>query len=661
MSRKILLADDSVTAQNMGRRILTEAGYEVVTVNNGPAALKKLAEQKPDLVILDIYMPGYGGIEVCQRIKETAETASIPVLLTVGKLEPFKADEARRVRADAHLVKPFEATELLAALTKLEDKIVPQGGPRPAGKAGKGKATEQAASSGKDKKFGDTDSGWKQRLTIPPPEAKRPEPEAEAPRTAFREFSHSETAEPVAQGSESTSHQDLGQDITAEEIAAITAAAVAFGNAESPDSEHSPITVTEEEIAAAVNCMPARFEPAPESITENAPEPSSLEEATATDAAALVEQEATEQLNDERETVVEPEVRAVESQAQPEAMPIEAAVRDAAAPAATDDEVAAVLASLAPVNGSIAAGIGAAEAAFAAAGSSWRSFASVGTRWMAEKVTVPESEASLILEEEMQKAYAALAEFGPEAAVPHIYESRIEENAASSVEDMGAAAVSRQEFEPIAASAGAGNDSPPPVEVSVTAQQEELREEIPHEEPGSDSTAAIAKSSETMQAVEPVTIAGGTVEANASLEESAYAAAASAGTEFHAISHVEAAPTEIQEPVEGHSSAPAEVDHEHEAELAAAWAHWRQIRETIANPKLTSQLADAAAAGYKEIHQPESSATSSPDTSANDEGAAADPSAIASIVDSVLAELKPKLVAEIARKLGKEKEKKEKK
>ena len=112
MARRILLADDSVTAQNMGRRILTDAGYELVTVNNGSAALKKIAELKPDIVVLDVYMPGYGGLEVCQRIKESPDTARIPVLLTVGKLEPFKPDEARRVGADAFIVKPFEATEL---------------------------------------------------------------------------------------------------------------------------------------------------------------------------------------------------------------------------------------------------------------------------------------------------------------------------------------------------------------------------------------------------------------------------------------------------------------------------------------------------------------------------------------------------------------------
>ena len=129
MARRILLADDSVTAQNMGRRILADAGYEVVTVNNGSAALKKIAENKPDIIVLDVYMPGYGGLEVCQRVKQSPDTARIPVLLTVGKLEPFKPEEARRVGADAFIIKPFEATELLTALTKLEDKIV--AGPQP--------------------------------------------------------------------------------------------------------------------------------------------------------------------------------------------------------------------------------------------------------------------------------------------------------------------------------------------------------------------------------------------------------------------------------------------------------------------------------------------------------------------------------------------------
>jgi CheY-like chemotaxis protein len=126
LPRTVLLADDSVTAQNMGRRILMDAGYEVITVNNGSAALKKIHESRPDMIVLDVYMPGYGGLEVCQRLKESGDTMRIPVLLTVGKMEPFKADEAKRVRADGHIIKPFEAAELLAAVTRLEDRIVPQ-------------------------------------------------------------------------------------------------------------------------------------------------------------------------------------------------------------------------------------------------------------------------------------------------------------------------------------------------------------------------------------------------------------------------------------------------------------------------------------------------------------------------------------------------------
>src|SRR5207244_3869548 len=142
LARTVLLADDSVTAQNMGRRILMDAGYEVISVNNGSAALKKIHESKPDLIVLDVYMPGYGGLEVCQRLKESGETMKIPILLSVGKMEPFKAEEAKRVRADGHIVKPFEASELLAALTRLEDRIVPQADPRgPRGKAAAEKKT----------------------------------------------------------------------------------------------------------------------------------------------------------------------------------------------------------------------------------------------------------------------------------------------------------------------------------------------------------------------------------------------------------------------------------------------------------------------------------------------------------------------------------------
>ncbi len=119
MPLNILLADDSMTAQNMAKKILSEAGYEVTTVSNGAAALKKIAERTPDLAILDIYMPGYTGLEVCERVKRAATTSNMPVLLSVGKLEPYREQDATAVRADGVIVKPFEATELVTIVTNV--------------------------------------------------------------------------------------------------------------------------------------------------------------------------------------------------------------------------------------------------------------------------------------------------------------------------------------------------------------------------------------------------------------------------------------------------------------------------------------------------------------------------------------------------------------
>jgi len=122
----ILLADDSMTAQNMGKKILTQAGYQVVAVSNGAAAVKKIAEHKPDLAVLDVYMPGYTGLEVCERVRNAMETNTMPILLSVGKMENFNQEEAARVKADGIIVKPFEASDLLAAVQRLEERLNPK-------------------------------------------------------------------------------------------------------------------------------------------------------------------------------------------------------------------------------------------------------------------------------------------------------------------------------------------------------------------------------------------------------------------------------------------------------------------------------------------------------------------------------------------------------
>ena len=237
MARKILLADDSVTAQNMGRKILADAGYEVITVNNGSAALKKIGEQKPDLIVLDVYMPGYSGLEVCQRLKDAGETARIPVLLSVGKLEPFKTDEAKRVRADGYIIKPFEASELLSALSKLEDKIVPRA---EASKPGRLARASAAIDEGRSEKAPAEDSGWKSPISFPA-KKKNNEVAVEADgddpaiynavnKDLPTVVDHSRSAKSRAVEEESVdlgalAPEGLPKDVTPEEIAALAAAA----------------------------------------------------------------------------------------------------------------------------------------------------------------------------------------------------------------------------------------------------------------------------------------------------------------------------------------------------------------------------------------------------------------------------------------------------
>ena len=83
MSR-ILLVDDSPHAQRMGERILSEEGYEVVTVSNADSALIRLDDVDPDVVLADTVMPGRTGYEICQYLKMSPRHRHVRVILTAG-------------------------------------------------------------------------------------------------------------------------------------------------------------------------------------------------------------------------------------------------------------------------------------------------------------------------------------------------------------------------------------------------------------------------------------------------------------------------------------------------------------------------------------------------------------------------------------------------
>ncbi len=121
MTQTILLADDSTTIQRLVAQTFEGADYTVVSVSNGEAAVRKLEEIRPSIVLADTYMPGKNGYEVCAFVKEHAELSTLPVILLVGAFEAFDESEAERVRANGHIKKPFEPQELLALVSGMID------------------------------------------------------------------------------------------------------------------------------------------------------------------------------------------------------------------------------------------------------------------------------------------------------------------------------------------------------------------------------------------------------------------------------------------------------------------------------------------------------------------------------------------------------------
>ena len=717
MARKILLADDSVTAQNMGRKILADAGYEVITVNNGSAALKKIAEQKPDLIVLDVYMPGYSGLEVCQRLKEAQETARVPVLLTVGKLEPFKPEEAKRVRADGFIVKPFEASELLSALSKLEDKIVPRA---EASKPGRFARVTAAIDEGRyDKSVAITeDVGWKNRISFPS-KKERSAPEESESAATYKPLEKPRPAkvEEAKVDLGALAPEGLPKDVTPEEIAALAAAAaqmkgkIAESSLES--TENAGLAAPIAERKSEIRSSEAGFE---EKRAEKFEEKSSTPQEKSSEAAAAA---------------ADADVVATASHSNLMAAivgldPAAAALPGTNSGSGSSSPDPPPEAANEPVTMALAAGANSVTDA---------------PRWTAVSVSLGKEEAAISLEHEMQKAYAAFAaavnghmssaspvpETGsdsarlvaptdsssvpqagkpePVIAIPALPAPEAVQTLSSALGNASTEAIRAavQELEMVAESF-VGETAPPAGSGSVpVAEAAAASQFAPAVSPAAEG---ITKDTWGSKADEPQQEAGkldsGKLEErvswrpepanqewnkqNSKSEGQTYAEQQNdrwkkevplvAGApeaperhetdkhEFTSSNFVNAVPAEQPSAIELTSSAETAATAEGSGEMAkkesdaaattaAAWASWRQIRESgdskashergQKEAEQTSTPQDAAAmavaAGAEKTPEPADSES--------------DPAAIASIVDSVLADLRPKIFEEISRKMGK--------
>ena len=117
--RKILIVDDSPTERHVLNDLLTKAGFEVVTSDNGEDAIVKARQVKPDLILMDVVMPGLNGFQATRAISRDPVTKSIPVIMCTSKSQETDKIWGMRQGARDYIVKPVNRDELLEKIAAI--------------------------------------------------------------------------------------------------------------------------------------------------------------------------------------------------------------------------------------------------------------------------------------------------------------------------------------------------------------------------------------------------------------------------------------------------------------------------------------------------------------------------------------------------------------
>lgn len=109
---KILIVDDNEDVVTTYRVVLERMGFEVDTARDGNECIERIESARPDMVLLDVLLPGLSGSEVCRLIKETAQTRTIPVVAITASLAADTRVRMAEVGADEFLLKPIDVSDL---------------------------------------------------------------------------------------------------------------------------------------------------------------------------------------------------------------------------------------------------------------------------------------------------------------------------------------------------------------------------------------------------------------------------------------------------------------------------------------------------------------------------------------------------------------------
>ena len=119
MNKKILVVEDDANAVKLIEYTLEQEGYQVITASDGLEGLTKAQFEHPDLIVLDIMLPGLDGYEICHQLRQKPETAELPILMLSAKARKEDKDTGLKTGADDYLAKPADPSLIVAKVEAL--------------------------------------------------------------------------------------------------------------------------------------------------------------------------------------------------------------------------------------------------------------------------------------------------------------------------------------------------------------------------------------------------------------------------------------------------------------------------------------------------------------------------------------------------------------
>ncbi|MFG6137257.1 response regulator transcription factor [Halomonas sp. B23F22_10] len=127
--RKVLVVDDEPNIVLSLEFLMQQAGFEVVTAEDGETALARVSETRPDLMLLDISLPGIGGFDVLERLRADPDLAPLPIIMLTAHGREVEREKGLALGADDYVTKPFSTRELVERVKRLLGDVGREGEP----------------------------------------------------------------------------------------------------------------------------------------------------------------------------------------------------------------------------------------------------------------------------------------------------------------------------------------------------------------------------------------------------------------------------------------------------------------------------------------------------------------------------------------------------